>query len=190
MRRARAARPSPARRGRAPRSAARGHRPRSFWSARLASFSVMTVWTSRCCAPSCRSRTTRRRSSSVAATIRARATRADLRPRFGVRDRRRDQLGEASIQARLGVRPAAASASGEVRPSTPQRRPSTTIGRRPRSGFPACARSRRSRRWPRVRRCAPAARLSAHCRRCSFRPGADGSRPGRRCRARPTPRPR
>ena len=32
----------------------------------------MTVWTSRCCAPSCRSRTTRRRSSSVAATIRAR----------------------------------------------------------------------------------------------------------------------
>ncbi len=42
------------------------------WSARPARLSVMTVWTRRCCAPSCRSRTTRRRSSSAAATIRAR----------------------------------------------------------------------------------------------------------------------
>ena len=44
--------------------------PRS--SAPHASLRVMIVWTRRCCAPSCRSRTTRRRSSSVAATIRAR----------------------------------------------------------------------------------------------------------------------
>jgi hypothetical protein len=30
---------------------------------------VITVWTRRCCAPSCRSRTIRRRASSEAATI-------------------------------------------------------------------------------------------------------------------------
>ena len=91
-----------------------------------ASFSVMTVWTRRCCAPSCRSRTTRRRSSSVAATIRARDA-ASVRPRLDVRDRRRDQLGEL-LDPRLRVRRQRPVACFEETIIAPQRRPSTTIG--------------------------------------------------------------
>ena len=48
-------------------------------SAWHASLSVMIVWTRPCWAPSCRSRTTRRRSSSVAATSRARDAATSVR---------------------------------------------------------------------------------------------------------------
>ena len=104
-----------------------GRRPRAR-SARRASLSVMTVWTSRCCAPSCRSRTTRRRSSSVAATIRARDAARSV-ARLDVRDRRGDQLGELG-QARLGVRGSGSVCLRGGRPSRPRGAP------RRRSGVP------------------------------------------------------
>ena len=70
--RARAARRCPAPRARAPRRSATPPRRRRRCRARCASFSVTIVCTSRCCAPSCRSRTTRRRASSASVSRRAR----------------------------------------------------------------------------------------------------------------------
>ena len=63
-----------------------------------------------------------------------RTGRRQLGPRLGVRDRRRDQLGEV-LQARLGVR-RSDPPSGDVATMTPQSRPSTTIGAPTAERFP------------------------------------------------------
>ena len=85
----------------------------------------MTVWTSRCCAPSCRSRTNLRRSSSVAATIRARDAATSARASvFEIAV----ATNSVKLSRRDSVSAGSGSASGEVATMTPQSRPSTTIG--------------------------------------------------------------
>ena len=142
---------------------ARAPRRRRCSSAWRASFSVITVWTRRCCAPSCRSRTTRRRSSSAAATIRARDA-ASSDARLDVRDRGGDQLGELA-DPRLGPgrqRLGAPRGRDRSRPTAARRRRS---GCRPRSGCPPRALRRRSRRWPsRSRRRGRAGRFDERAR--------------------------
>ena len=99
----------------------------------------MIVCTSRCCAPSCRSRTTRRR-SVVGRRHDPRPRRRQLRPRLDVRDRGRDQLGELR-DARLGARRQRRRLprrGDHRRPTGGRRRRSA---RRPRSGRRARARA-------------------------------------------------
>ena len=67
--------------------------------------------TSRCCAPSCRLRSSRRRSLSVASTILARELR-ELPVRVGVRQRLRDELGEVREPALRAGRKRCAARSG------------------------------------------------------------------------------
>ena len=109
-------------------------------SAWLASCRVMIVWTRRCCAPSCRSRTTRRRSSSVAATIRARDAASSERAwTFAIAVR--DELGEVQ-EARLGgrrERPRLSGVDDQGAPEAPRRRGS---GCRPRTGSPSSSRAK------------------------------------------------
>ena len=98
---ARAARHRRARRARAPRRRSASAAPGRRASARCASLSVTIVCTSRCWAPSWRSRTTRRRASSPAVEH-ARARRGELVAAVGVGDRGVEQLGELR-QPLLGV---------------------------------------------------------------------------------------
>ena len=80
----------------------------------------MIVWTRRCCAPSWRSRTTRRRSASAAATMRAREAARSV-ARLHVGDRRADQLGELRDPrlGRGGQRVAVRGADGDRAPEPP-----------------------------------------------------------------------
>ena len=68
-------------------------RPEASSSPALASLSVITVWTSRCCAPSCRSRWIRRR-AGVGGRDDPGARRGQLGAALGVPDRQRDEPGE------------------------------------------------------------------------------------------------
>ena len=85
----------------------------------------MIVWTRRCWAPSCRSRTTRRRSSSVAATIRARDAASSVRASVF-------EIAVATNSVKFSRRDSVSAGSdppfGDVATRTPQTRPSTTIG--------------------------------------------------------------
>ena len=84
-----------------------------------------TSVTSRCCAPSCRLRSSRRRSASPASTMRAREAVSCSR-RLGVRERERDELREVG-EPLLGVRPERLGLV-EATSSAPQIRPPATIG--------------------------------------------------------------
>ena len=109
------------------------------WSSRSCSESA----TSRCCAPSWRLRSSRRRSASPAATIRcARALqlgqpRAQTR-RAGARSRARSRPPRARLRAARGRRRA------RRRGRAPRRRPSRSITRRPRRSRPRGQRDRRA----------------------------------------------
>ena len=94
-------------------------------SAWRACFKVMIVTTKLCWAPSCRSRTTRRRSSSVAATIRAReAARSERAWMLEI------EAATSSVNSPIRSSVPAGTGSGCVETATmaPQSRPSTTIG--------------------------------------------------------------
>ena len=136
----------------------------------------MIVWTRRCCAPSCRSRTTRRRSSSVAATIRARdAARSDRAWMFEI------AVATRSVNSpmRDSVPAGSGSACREPAIIAPQSRPSTTIGQPTAERTPRLAGvgPERAGRRSRSRRCGQAARFAAPARRRSrppnAQPGAD-----------------
>ena len=85
----------------------------------------MIVWTRRCWAPSCRSRTTRRRSSSVAATIRARDAATSVRASAFA-------IAVATSSVNSAICDSVSGGNGvallDEAAMTPQRRPSTTIG--------------------------------------------------------------
>ena len=103
-----------------------------------------------------------------------RPRRRQLRPRLGVRDRRRDQLGEAR-RAATRCPPAAARPAATSTTMTPQRRPSTTIGAPTAERPPSCARRPRPLRWPPRSRCGPAALFRAPARRCLSPQGQTGA---------------
>ena len=148
-----------------------------------ASWSCSASATSRCCAPSCRSRSMRRRASSAASTMRTREL-DQLAPRLGVRHGLSDELGERG-QAHLRVR----GGNGHAARTRRERTASPRRGRRRRS-------ARRSAAGCRGRAAACRSRsvgTSAYGRRGSARPSGTRARSrsrasGRRARPRGTPR--
>ena len=143
----------------------------SFCKARRASFRVMVVCTSRCCAPSCRSRTTRRRSSSVAATIRARDAATSARASVFAIAVATSSVNSASRSSMWSGR---GSASATPAPITPQNSPSTTIAAPVPSGSRSGLWRRGSRRrFRRSPRSSKAGHLREQCggRALLYRPG-------------------
>ena len=124
--------------GQLARDAARAPRAAFACAARSSSASE----TSCCCAPSCRSRSIRRRVASAVATIRAREASSSARPSaFAIAV----ATSSVNFASRPPCRPAAARRSREPTAMTPQRRPSTTTARPPRT-----AASRRLAQRPRL----------------------------------------